>query len=107
MKCLSVMVIAVLIIDTIDCRNSIVSKRESQPINTTSTANSAENKAPKYHRTKAINFKLKKIAQRRDSKTDYSNPIGELPPTIQNAAFVGNECTAGKTRVKDICVDVD
>ncbi|CAB3253739.1 unnamed protein product [Arctia plantaginis] len=105
MKCLIVMLIAVLIIDTIDCRNSIVSKRESQPINTTSTA---ENKSPKYHRTKAINFKLRKIAQMSENQTDYSDSKDEeLPPTIQNGAFVGDDCTAGKTRVKDICVDVD
>ncbi|CAB3223715.1 unnamed protein product [Arctia plantaginis] len=109
MKCLIVILIVVLIIEIIECRYSIVSKRKSQPIDT-STEDSAEKKAPKYeyHRMKALNFDFRKILQTIDNKTIYSNSKPrESPPMAHYAAFVGDYCATGKTRIKDMCIDID
>lgn len=91
MKCLIVYLCVVLIMVTIECRLN------------TSTEDSEE--SLEYYKTKANNLEWR--ARAGVNKMDDDNFIDEIQPTLQNAAFVVDDCVAGKTRIRDECVDID
>lgn len=101
------MISFVLIIKIIECRFNFVLQRKSQPINT-STEESEEknNMTTKHYRMKKIDFDLRKLINTVDDTMDYKNSR-RLPPLAQKAAFIGNECTIGKIRINEMCLDID